>query len=72
MAPMKNIKAPLPPFENDVEVPEENPTFFEQMRNADIALILGIVIVHLLFHGSMIFARLASGEAFTGLKILTF
>lgn len=71
MSPMKNVNDPLPSFqefENKFKPPEEETTLFERIRNSVIAVILSIVFVHVLFHGSMVFARIASGEAFYWFK----
>jgi hypothetical protein len=71
MAPMNNIKDPLPSFEefeNNYNPPKNKPTLHERSRNSLTAVILGIVFVHVFFHGSMIFVRIASGEAFYWFK----
>jgi hypothetical protein len=68
---MKNIKDPLPSFEefkNNFKPPEDKQTLRDRTRNSIVAVILGIVFVHVLFHGSMVFARIASGEAFYWFK----
>ncbi len=71
MPPMKNIKDPLPPFEEfkkNFNLPEKKPNLTQRFRNCLIAILFGIVFFHVLFYGSKIFVRIAIGEIFYWFK----
>lgn len=71
MAPMKNIKDPLPSFEefeNNFNPPEDKPTLRDRTRNSVIAVILGIVFVHIFFYGAKIFVVVSIGHVFYWFK----
>ncbi|NBC67019.1 MAG: hypothetical protein GVY07_15355 [Bacteroidetes bacterium] len=68
---MKNIKDPLPSFEEfdkNFNPPEEKPSPLQKFRNSCIAILFGVFFFHILFYGSMIFVRAAPGEAFYWFK----